>query len=63
MKTYISHKEVQAEPMLRSVAQELGLCRDFSEIDEDGYKVIYEDGYESWSPKEAFEKGYKLKLK
>ena len=25
---------------------------------EDGYKVKYEDGYISWSPKEAFEKGY-----
>lgn len=24
----------------------------------DGYKVIYEDGYESWSPKEVFEKAY-----
>ena len=26
---------------------------------EDGYKVVYEDGYESWSPKEVFEKAYK----
>ncbi len=25
----------------------------------DGYKVVYEDGYESWSPKEVFEKAYK----
>lgn len=23
-----------------------------------GYKVIYDDGYESWSPKETFEKAY-----
>ncbi len=23
-----------------------------------GYYVVYEDGYESWSPKEVFEKGY-----
>ena len=23
-----------------------------------GYYVIYEDGYESWSPEEAFENGY-----
>lgn len=23
-----------------------------------GYYVRYEDGYESWSPKEAFENGY-----
>ena len=26
---------------------------------EDGYKVVYEDGYESWSPKEVFKKTYK----
>lgn len=25
-----------------------------------GYYVVYEDGYESWSPAEAFEKGYTL---
>lgn len=25
-----------------------------------GYYVIYEDGYESWSPAEAFEEGYEL---
>ena len=24
-----------------------------------GYYVLYEDGYESWSPAPAFEKGYK----
>jgi len=25
---------------------------------EEGYKVVYEDGYESWSPKDVFEKAY-----
>ena len=25
---------------------------------QDGYKVVYEDGYESWSPKDVFEKAY-----
>ncbi len=24
----------------------------------DGYKVVYSDGYESWSPKETFERSY-----
>ncbi len=28
-------------------------------IDRDGYKVIYEDGYISWSPKDVFEKAYR----
>ena len=27
---------------------------------EDGYKVVYEDGYESFSPKDVFEKAYKV---
>lgn len=25
-----------------------------------GYYVLYKDGYESWSPEEAFEEGYTL---
>ena len=24
-----------------------------------GYKVVYEDGYKSWSPKETFERSYR----
>lgn len=27
-------------------------------FDDAGYHVRYEDGYESWSPKDAFEKAY-----
>ena len=26
---------------------------------EEGYKVVYEDGYISWSPKDVFEKAYR----
>lgn len=26
---------------------------------EAGYRVVYEDGYESWSPREVFEKSYR----
>lgn len=26
----------------------------------DGYAVVYEDGYRSWSPKETFERAYRL---
>ena len=25
----------------------------------EGYKVVYEDGYTSWSPKDVFEKAYR----
>lgn len=41
MKLYVSSKIVQAEPCERDGAP--------------GYRVRYPDGYESWSPAEAFE--------
>lgn len=44
MKTFIGVKMIQAEPAERD--------------GEAGYRVIYSDGYESWSPKEVFERGY-----
>lgn len=31
-------------------------------IDREGYKVVYEDGYTSWSPKDIFEKAYKREI-
>jgi len=60
MKTYKSIKTVQAEPMTYHEAGKIGLIRDYSSTcgDSDGYKVVYKDGYESWSPKETFEEGY-----
>ena len=44
MPHYIGVKLVCAEPMERN--------------GNDGYMIKYEDGYESWSPKEVFEKAY-----
>lgn len=44
MKHYIGVKMVQAEPMEKDGKA--------------GYKVVYPDGYESWSPKEVFEEAY-----
>ena len=58
MKTYQSHKQVQAKPMMRFEAQSLGLVRDEKPIDEPGYHVVYSHDYESWSPKASFEEGY-----
>ena len=58
MKTYFCTKTVDAKKMLRSEAQKLGLIRDVSQNEEEGYFVRYVDGYESWSPKQAFEDGY-----
>jgi hypothetical protein len=62
MKKYLGIKVVSAEPMTRGEAGKAGLVRGYSENDEncEGYKVVYEDGYESWSPKSTFEKAYRL---
>ena len=63
MKTYICNKKVQAERMTRVSAEKLGLTRDIKPEgteDEEGYRVIYEDGYESWSPYVVFVNGYTL---
>lgn len=46
MQTFIGTKVVQAETEERD-----GVL---------GYKVVYPDGYVSWSPPEAFEEAYKL---
>lgn len=44
MKTYLGVKRIQAEPCEKDGIE--------------GYRVIYPDGYESWSPKDVFEKAY-----
>ncbi len=31
-----------------------------TEKDIEGYKVTYEDGYVSWSPKDTFERSYRM---
>lgn len=45
MKTYVGTKIINAEPETKN--------------GEDGYKVVYPDGYVSWSPKEVFEQAYR----
>jgi hypothetical protein len=52
MKAYIGTKIVEAEPMDDPDPE-------FDEDPAEGYKVVYEDGYESWSPKEIFERCYR----
>lgn len=60
-KTYIGTKIIQAAPM-----DELTFLRNFRGQDSEakretraGYKVVYPDGYVSWSPKETFEIAYR----
>ena len=45
MKTYIGTKIVCGEPEVKD--------------SKEGYKVVYDDGYVSWSPKEIFERCYR----
>lgn len=71
MKQYIGTKMVKAVPAKRywledgkkivvtiheMVAQE---AVSTATACEDGYKVVYPDGYTSWSPKEVFEEAYR----
>lgn len=64
MKKYIGTKQIEAEPMTMGEAYEKGLLQagrvpNENEKNNDGYHVKYQDGYESWSPTEPFEKAYK----
>lgn len=59
-KVYIGTKVVRAEPM--SNEDWLRSQNKWQEVQEtagDGYKVQYEDGYLSWSPKHVFERCYR----
>lgn len=68
MKQYIGTKMIQAAPALRlddgkgNIRVELlknnPMPQPGDAVDM-GYKVIYEDGYESWSPQDVFEKAYR----
>ena len=58
MDKYIGVKLVEAEPMTKRDFYEKVKGVDFDEDNQHGYKVVYPDGYVSWSPKNAFEKAY-----
>lgn len=60
MHRYIGTKMIEAEPAYRidgKIYPESGPVPKVMNR-EKGYKVRYEDGYESWSPKDVFEKAY-----
>lgn len=65
MKKYIGTKQIEAEPMTMGEAYRRGLLHSGrvpseSEKSKEGYYVRYENGYESWSPADVFEKAYKV---
>lgn len=58
-KQYIGTKIIKAEPMTRADA-EAKLGRNIGgDKHGDGYLVEYEDGYQSWSPADAFDAAYR----
>jgi len=65
MQTYIGTKIVQAEPMdeftFTSMVKPLPYIVQIGSAGQSlpGYKVVYEDGYVSWSPKDVFERCYR----
>ena len=67
MKHYIGTKLIAAVPAWRItgpkgdtilVDKHRDCAMEEGSTAEDGYRVRYPDGYESWSPKEVFEKAY-----
>ena len=61
MKTYIGTKIIEAVPAIRKggrVYEEGQPTPKSMDPVEEGYKVRYPDGYESFSPKAVFEKAY-----
>lgn len=63
MTNYIGTKVIKAEPMTRGEYAELSgrhsILTGNGESESDaGYHVRYADGYESWSPAQAFEEAY-----
>jgi hypothetical protein len=63
MKKYLGVKLISAFPMNSTDAINRGFkvnvdsATIYNKVD--GYQVTYEDGYESWSPKDVFEKAYR----
>ena len=62
IKHYIGTKIVKAEPAVRLDKKHVHPndwpIPEGAEVEE-GYRVIYPDGYESWSPKDVFEEAYR----
>lgn len=60
MQTYIGTKVIQAEPMRRCdyVASRCWVLPDNENGADEGYRVVYPDGYVSWTPAPQFEEAY-----
>ena len=68
MYKYVGIKLIEAEPAYKVVGacQQVQIVpakevrkKDLPKCAQEGYKIRYSDGYESWSPKAAFEEAYR----
>ncbi|MDR3561249.1 MAG: DUF2829 domain-containing protein [Negativicutes bacterium] len=59
MERHIGVKIIHAEPMTAAERKTYFPNIKPSTEEEDGYKVVYPDGYESWSPKSVFDEAYR----
>lgn len=61
MKSYIGSKIIQAEAMdldlFNSKSDRIIPAPEYAS--KEGYRVVYPDGYVSWSPKDVFENAYR----
>lgn len=66
MKKYIGTKQIEAEPMTVSEFYHLTKQSQYGEMVENGegslngYRVVYEDGFEGWMQEDKFKKSYKV---
>ncbi|KKN43610.1 hypothetical protein LCGC14_0701530 [marine sediment metagenome] len=64
MDNYIGAKIIKGEPMdeltFRTTIKKMEHAEGEDQQNQPGYHVVYEDGYESWSPKATFENAYRL---
>lgn len=58
MEKYLGVKLIEAEKAIKGWNNAESKQISIEDLEE-GYKVKYEDGYESWSPKDVFEKAYR----
>lgn len=59
MESYIGVKLISAEPCYGLNNKCVDPQNEHCGEEKEGYKVVYEDGYTSWSPKDVFEKAYR----
>jgi hypothetical protein len=59
MQKYIGTKIIEAEQAVRGDCVKDTSAFSAFQLAEEGYRVRYPDGYESWSPKDVFEAAYR----